>query len=76
MNIKDIKFKAKSLDNGEWIEGSLVKSAFNSKEQAFIIPIFNTSGDIKIVEVNPSTVCQFTGFKDREGNEIYEHDII
>lgn len=76
MNIEDIKFKAKRLDNGEWIEGSLVKSYFNSKYQTYIIPIFNRTGDIKIVEINPSTVCMFTGFKDREGNEIYEHDII
>lgn len=76
MNIEDIKFKAKSLDNGEWVEGSLVKSYLNSKYQTYIIPIFNRTGDIKIVEVNPSTVCMFTGFKDREGNEIYEHDII
>ena len=73
---RNIKFKAKRLDNGEWVEGSLVKSYLNSKEQAYIIPIFNRTGDIKIVEINPSTVCMFTGFKDREGNEIYEHDII
>ena len=76
MNIEDIKFKAKRLDNGEWVEGSLVKSYLNSKYQTYIIPIFNRAGDIKTVEVNPSTVCMFTGFKDREGNEIYEHDII
>ena len=76
MNIEDIKFKAKRLDNGEWVEGSLIKSYLNSKEQTHIIPIFNKTGDIKIIEVNPSTICMFTGFKDREGNEIYEHDII
>lgn len=76
MEIKDIKFKAKRLDNEEWVEGNLVKSYFNSKDQTFIIPIFNKTDDIKIVNVNPSTVCMFTGFKDREGNEIYEHDII
>lgn len=76
MDIKDIKFKAKRLDTREWVEGSLIKSYLNSKEQTHIMPIFNKTGDIKIIEVNPSTVCMFTGFKDREGNEIYEHDII
>ena len=76
MEIENIKFKAKSLDNGEWIEGSLIKSALNSKERAHIMPIFNTSDDIKIVDIDPSTICMFTGLKDKEGNEIYEHDLI
>lgn len=73
MKIENIKFKAKRLDNGEWVEGDLVHS---------ITPILICSPnsvfpDIPVVHrVDPSTACMFTGLKDCEGKELFEHDLI
>ena len=69
MKIENIKFKAKRLDNGEWVEGNLRTSKSGN---AMIIPIENSGA----YPVEPSTVCQFTGLKDCEGNEIWEGDIV
>ena len=69
MNIENIKFKAKRLDNGEWIEGEI--SHFEGT-----IWIVSIKDPMKCGEVDPSTICQFTGLKDCKGNEIWENDVI
>ena len=70
---REIKFKAKRLDSGEWIEGDLVHST-NYIGIGQISGIFT---DTRVVHrVDPNTVCQFTGMKDVNGEELYENDII
>lgn len=76
MKIENIKFKAKRLDNGKWVYGSLIRSTTGIKERAYIVDNFSSMSDYGVIGIDPSTICQFTGEKDMNGNEIYIGDII
>lgn len=68
MKVEDIKFKAKSILDGAWVQGDLIH-----KEDGKIAILRN---GFNVSEVDPSTVCQFTGLKDKEETPIYEGDIV
>lgn len=75
MKIENIKFKAKRLDNKTWVEGYFYGECGN----AYIIEDRQSESMLNRNEahqVDPSTVCQFTGLKDRNGVEVFENDIV
>ena len=75
MENRIIKFKAKRLDNDEWVEGYYYKECDNTYiiEDRQERSMLNRN---EAVLVEPATVCQFTGLKDEEGKEIFEGDLL
>ena len=68
-------FRAKRIDNGEWVEGCYLMSGgehfiYSEYIEGFCMPV------VVKVKIIPETLCQFTGLCDENGNKIWENDII
>ena len=73
-------YRAKRIDNGEWVEGNLITDEQDEKK-CFIGYVFGTNDDgtqhdYDVVSVDTSTICQCTGLKDKHGKLIWENDIV
>lgn len=66
--MREILFKAKRWSDGKWVYGDL-----NHLQDSVIIHWYN-NGCRVADEVDPSTVCEYTGLKDKNGKRIFEGD--
>ena len=78
--MRTIKFKAKNRVC-EWVKGDLFQYldgtvSIGDNEGPWTDDGFHDSDYTNVEIVNPDTVCQFTGFTDKNGKEIYEGDVL
>lgn len=67
---REILFKAKRIDNGEWVEGDLEHTKYDD-----VIWIVDVRGE-KCYRCDSGTLCQYTGLTDEDGWKIWENDIV
>ena len=77
--MREILFKGKKKDNGEWIEGYLLDGGMPGEKRIFIgklvIGKWTVMAD-EFDEVDPDTICEYTGSTDKNNKKIWENDIL
>lgn len=74
--MRKILFKGISMEKSkyqEWVEGDLNLEKDNNGNE---YPVINNDNSILDFKIYPETLCQLTEFKDKNDNEIWEHDLL